>query len=37
MASEAEKVAVEEEYTQQEHKKTRLTMGKAETPEEFQE
>ncbi|KAJ7834687.1 hypothetical protein B0H13DRAFT_2369774 [Mycena leptocephala] len=37
MASEAEKAAVEEEYAQQECKKTGLTMGKAETPEEFQE
>lgn len=37
IASEAEKAAVEEEYAQQERKKTGLAMGKAETPEEFQE
>jgi hypothetical protein len=36
-ASEAEKAAVEAEFAQQERKKTGLTLGKAETPEEFQE
>jgi hypothetical protein len=36
-ASEAEKAAVEEQFCQQERKRTGLTMGKAETPEEFQE
>ncbi|KAJ6575803.1 hypothetical protein B0H10DRAFT_1963766 [Mycena sp. CBHHK59/15] len=36
-ASEEEKAAVEAEFAQQEHKKTGLALGKAETPEEFQD
>ncbi|KAJ7912798.1 hypothetical protein B0H13DRAFT_1874509 [Mycena leptocephala] len=36
-ASEEEKAAVEEAFSQQERRKTGLAMGKAETPEEFQE
>jgi hypothetical protein len=36
-ASEEEKAAVKEVFSQQERRKTGLAMGKAETPEEFQE